>query len=318
LRSGASRRLVEGSLTALGSGLFCAAWLLGQWRVAGDPLAQVRKASGAEHAKHKLGTPIDLGSLADGPPLADVVADVLANASIYPVSVGFSLRFLLPLVVFGALAPLLRHDRDARRARAALAVLATALLLLVATSLASGTNITPFRTVAPIAAALVPLAAAALFPAVRHTGRWPRPALTAGALLVLLSFAHAHSQVFEHRHVGTTMWGVEAPRPAGPGLFALGRWLRREVPRRPPVDAPPVRLPVLQAQNIGFSLFAHAIGDPAWIDSSHRSQILSGLTAGQLVVSGRPIQRPELSPLLRIGIHHVYEARVDTPKGRRQ
>lgn len=282
-------RLGEWALSSAGAGVFCAFWLLVQWRVSGSPLAQFAYA-GSEATPYKI------------------AGSALENATIYPVSLLYSLRYLLPLVAFGVLAPFLRGHESAR-ARAVLLGLAAALLVMVASAISGGTNVTPYRSVAPLATALAAYAAAALFPAGssrRAASLWPRPALVAGALVVSLAFVDGHARIFEHRIVGTTMWTGREPHPVSGSLFALGRWLRREIPRRS-AGADGIVPARVSSGGIGWSLFAHAVGEPSWLERVPRSRLTHDLRPGQLVVSGERSRLP-LRQVAVIGPYHVYEA----------
>jgi hypothetical protein len=88
---------------------------------------------------------------------------LVANWGVFPVSLVYCLHYYLPLVFYGVFAVLFKRNEHQSEARLVLACIVWILAILVATSVSGGANLSPFRTVLTLSAALVPFAIAFLF-----------------------------------------------------------------------------------------------------------------------------------------------------------
>lgn len=279
---------------------FCVAFLLYAWVETGRPLGLFEGL--AAQTTYKLGG-------------AD--ATWLEIGALYPHALVYSIRAFLPLLAFGLVWPFVTRSDTARRARWVLACLGAPLLVLIGTALAaSGTNLTPFRTVTALATALVPFAVAPLFGAVRDAPPGSLRADRVGTALAILAVAGL--VVVNHQRI----W-LEAPTPTSARLrldepaslradaAALGAWLRREAAVPTVLQREQLERPILVVltPSSGFKRIAleYAIGDP------HRVAYLDvdGLTIGQpepgrILVSDARIEHPQLRAVQRVARYFVY------------
>lgn len=312
------RRLLRWAGPALLSGAFCLFWLGALWAATGSPFSQLEEARETHIFRYGRR------------------GDWLGNSRIYPAALLYSVWSMAPLAIYGLARALLpRNPGGAATRGVGLGVLAV--LLLMMASSASGTNVTPFRSVVPLAAALVPLAVAAIFvekptqaPAPQAVGpRWRAAWPLALAALVLASFADTqHRKVFASQRLVDVAWtNPRVVLPEGLDLsdtFALGSWMRREFMGYGSLSeanlSQPIRLFV--AADHPFHWFEwlflqYAIGDPGRTASAQRtfeevpdlrSEVLA-LRPQQLLISNQPVRSPRVRELFRVGRYVVYEGR---------
>lgn len=276
-----------------------------------------------------------------------LVGTVITDLEIYPRSIVFFLRFLLPLLVFGLIFPWLRKDEAYARPRGVLLSIAAVLGVFVWTALRGGTNLTPFRTISPLATALVPFALApallGLSPPAGAAGP-PRSSgfrLKANALLLgllgLLSclFLVDNFQKVEQRR-SIYLYAVNTLGPKArhftnrydPDLYALGAWIRREAIDPHYLGSAnwkhPFRVWIPEggfydARGDTWRIIVHAIGNPRWLERREFGyrhvrlhHVLRGLKPGQIVISLEPLDEPYLRAIIRLGSVLVYEAEAAT------
>lgn len=268
---------------------------------------------------------------------------VLTDLKSYPQSIVFTLRFILPLLVLGLVYPWLRREEKWRFPRWMLPGLAAILGLFTWTALRGGTNLTPFRTMAPLSAALIPYALAPLllphakspddaegrdFPFHRS---WREPVF---AVLVLLSagfyLADNSSKLETRRSIQLYVLHNFGPEflhdtnRVDSDLYALGAWVRRESidPRylssrnwKQPfrVWIPPGGF--FDARGDTWRIIVHAIGNPSWLehhDFAYQGKLkglLKDLRPGQVLIATEPVDSPRLRRIVRLGTVFVYEGR---------
>lgn len=333
LRTAAADRPGAGAFVAfaLASGGFCALWLARAWWETGDPLAPATRAAGGR--LFKLGVPMRAEAGIDPGQLA-------FNLAIYPRALLYALRGFLPLAAFGVVrTALLRRGpgepRDA--ARAVLLGGAAVLAALALTAAIGGANISPYRTVLPIAAALVPFALAPFVrerrstpvdaPSPRRRLR-PGPRAAGVALLVAvfaLRAAEGHRGALAHPDAPL---GVTPPGRGLPDTEAVGRWLRAERFAPSSLDARSLSLPiVLYVPTTGldwvtsWTMLEYQIGDPRWTAPYPVAQgtpveaFVPAMEPGQLLVAETRVDHPRLRPLAVFGRYHVYVAADRTHTG---
>ncbi|MGH0031439.1 MAG: hypothetical protein ACQGVC_16710, partial [Myxococcota bacterium] len=250
----------------------------------------------------------------------------LGNALIYPAALLYALWSLAPLAAFGVARALAAPGRPRALALGVLASLA-----VLAASAGRGTNVTPFRTVLPLAAALVPLGVAALFQE-RERGA-PRPArerlgwgLAAAAFCAFVGVQH--DRVFAAERLSEVAW--TKPRMELPeamelsDTLALGTWMRREFTGDGTLSeenlAQPIRLFVGADHKyhwFEWLFLQYAIGDPGRLASAERGiheepdlrAEVRALEPGQLLISNRPVRDRRARELFRVGRYAVYEGR---------
>jgi len=249
------------------------------------------------------------------------------DLAVYPAAVLYSLRDALPLLAYGIVHPFLRRSPAQAPVRGVLLAIATVLGVLIGTALLGGANLTPYRSVAPICAALVPFLLAPAFVSSPGYVAGSEPRLTAGLLAMLLAF-HAvdgHQKVFENRRVSTTIPLRDLPSMVDPlgeaDVAAVGAWFRdatltgglSEANRRHRLR---IALPGDGRHWFEWLFLEYAIGDTDWIETRRRpiedsidpSAVADELESGQLLLSDRDLERPSLREIVQIGHYRVYEA----------
>jgi hypothetical protein len=211
----------------------------------------------------------------------------------------------------------------------------------MATSVSGGANVTPFRTVLALSAALLPFAMAPLFDRAPESaskedsvrGVPPSAWLTIGvALLVLGANAVANHTRIDSELPVPSILKSELPMVRALGhvhnvshkaadMAALGSWMRAEA-KAPGYLSPenlshPFELTLaLEWNGIHQILIEYQVGDPARFARPHwRSQpvrqtppeLLATLVPGQVLISDYEIEVPELRLINRLGQYWVYE-----------
>jgi hypothetical protein len=214
---------------------------------------------------------------------------------------------------------------------------AVAFGLLELTAAIGGANISPYRTVLPIAAAIVPFA---LAPFVRARPVAPgdassarrrlatRPGAVGVALLAAvfaIRAAEGHRGVLAHPDAPL---GVDPPGRGLPDTEAVGRWLRAERFAPSVLEERSFALPiVLYVPTRGldwvtsWTMLEYQIGDPRWTapypveQGTPTGAFVPGMEPGQLLVAEGRVDHPRLRPVAVFGRYHVYAARERTPAG---
>jgi hypothetical protein len=310
------RRLQRWAGPALLSGAFGIFWLGALWVSTGSPFSQLEQARDTHIFRYGRR------------------GDWLGNSRIHPAALLYSLWSMAPLAIY-ALARALRRGNPGGPASRGVALGVLAALLLLMLTAASGTNVTPFRTVVPLAAALVPLAVAAIFverPApMEGAPRWRAAGSLALAALVLASFTWTqHRKIFASQRLVDVAWThPRAVLPEGLDLsdtFALGSWMRREFMGHGSLSEAnldqPIRLFVAADHPLHWFewlFLQYAIGDPGRTASAQRTfqevpdlrSEVRALLPHQLLISNQPVRSPRVRELFRVGRYAVYEGRRD-------
>jgi len=266
---------------------------------------------------------------------------VVANWAVFPVSLAYCLHYYLPLVLHGLWVVLFKRDRHQREPRLVLACIGWVLAILVATSVVGGANVTPFRTVLALSAALLPFAMAPLFDRAQDSvlnedqvkGVPRKTWLTIGvALLTLGANAVANHTRIDSELPGPSITRFELPVIRVLGLVhnvgrkaadmaALGSWMRAEA------KAPSYLSPENLSHPFEVSLFfekggrnkmliEYQAGDPGRFANPHRlehparetqAQLLARLVPGQVLISDYEIEASEVRLIARLGQYWIYE-----------
>jgi hypothetical protein len=251
---------------------------------------------------------------------------LIMNWFVYPTALIYCLYYYLPLAAWGAITVLFGRDAQRRQHRPVLACIGWVLLLMVATALRGGANITPFRTVLSVSTALVPFALAPLFdlrPA-HASARTPRGTASAPLWLngVLVVFVLAeivainHARVFAELPVPSII-----PRPEAlvrhSDMYALGSWIRAELESpetlKPENLSQPFEL-LLRADDLGIGriLIQYYVGYPGRFalpgQSESVQQAVERLSPGQVLITDYSASDPRLRLVARIGEYSVFEA----------
>ncbi len=254
------------------------------------------------------------------------------NAGIFPASLAYCLFYLGPLVIIGlGIAFFSEIDQNGTH-RVVLWGIGCVFMIFVCIALNGGTNLTPFRTVLPLATALVPFALAPFFSLgnpVRELAWLERSTMTkeVSGLAVLLAVSILFQQAYANfRRVESELPGSSAlPSSLSFGaadIEALGTWLRSEVRRPTILSAENVSIPfalILQDDAMGASQFfvEYHTGDPARFSDPALSvkrtpernlQVLADLLPNQILISNEEIDQPHLRVVTRIGSYILYEA----------
>jgi hypothetical protein len=254
---------------------------------------------------------------------------VVANWAVFPVSLAYCVHYYWPLVLNGLFVVLRKQEGQYREYRLVLACIGWILAILVATSVVGGANLTPFRTVLALSAALLPFAIAPLFDRAPESvsnedfvGALPRSAsLTIGvALLVLGANGVAnHSRIDFELPEPHILKRKGLPKPAD--VYALGAWMRAQVKAPGELSVENLSHPFELAltsdlAGIRQALIEYHVGDPARFAHPHRLkepvrqtqlQLLAKLAPGQVLISDYEIEVPELRLVTRLGQYRVYE-----------
>jgi hypothetical protein len=261
---------------------------------------------------------------------------VVTNWAVFPVSLAYCLHYYLPLVMTGVFVLLRNREGHDRVPRLVLACIGWILAILIATSVMGGANITPFRTVLALSAALLPFAMAPLFDR-PSLDRGPKSAshadsvqgvpgrawLTIGVAVLVLGT----NVVANHTRIDTELPAPSILTRANKGAkqptdaFALGSWMRAETKDPGYLSTENLSHPFQLALShevagIRQALIEYPVGDPARFARPHRlknpvqqtgPQVIAKLVPGQVLISDYDIELPELRLITRMGRYRVYE-----------
>jgi hypothetical protein len=255
---------------------------------------------------------------------------VIHNFTVYPESIVFSLRFALPLMVFGVLDSLRRNDAANGRPRFVLLGVMAVFGLFELTALRGGANLTPFRTMAPLSVALVPFALRPLFERSAPVNRGV--SLLYFGLLALLAGLYVvdnGQKAYERRSIETFVRNVSGSDEAAPSvslatdMAALGAWLRGEAAHPSRLTREnwerPFRVWIAPSRKLreerGFAwdMLAHSLGHPGWLEYKdtmydlRAETLFDGMHKKQVLLSFGPLDDSQLREIVRIGVLYLYE-----------
>jgi hypothetical protein len=237
---------------------------------------------------------------------------------VYPLSILYTLKPVLPLLVFGPAWCLWSKGREQGLLRGVLLTIGLALLIMVAIAIKGGTYAPhPHRATIMLSTALIPFLVAPFFPS---STRSPRPgptsspslritqkhilaglALLAGCLLVLVNYQMAlnHLDTREER---------------GADGFAMGAWLRQEMIHPRILDPRDLKMPICMLKEdkpsfpviVQYLSIDYAAGFLNRIEEG-RSGSLGSLRPGQIVIACTAQSDPRFKPITRIGSFYVYK-----------
>jgi hypothetical protein len=317
---------------------YCGLWLVDTWIETGSPLPEAGVLAGWSLPSAKLGERVDPGALlslgtgsASG--VGEELRKVAGNALIYPRALAWQLRFFLPLVVYGVVRVLLARGRDAAPRRVVLAAIGAVLGVLVATAVVAGTNRSPYRTVVPLATALLPIALLPVLPRRREAARgeqervrsWRTALAPVGlAVLLVLQAVDGHRRVLDPSDAP-----LEVVRPM-PDVRALGAWLRAEAAAPGLLEARHFAHPFYvwmstrSLAGLYRVLLEYEIGHPDWTlpvepdwERPPLDEAIDALVPGQLIFTDRVVPGRKLRLIATVARFRVYERRPDAPAGRR-
>jgi hypothetical protein len=282
----------------------------------GSPFGSATRA--ASGRLFELGVPVCKEHGAD-------LTQLASDLSIYPLSLAYSIRGFLPLAALGVAAAALRASTPPP-ARWMLAGTLLVFLVLQLTALIGGTNLTPYRSVMPLAAALVPYSLAPLLrfvPGLDTNAQGPGRTCRRRWLVILplaivtLRFVEGHQGIVAHR----------IPPMCNPivkfdvaDVEAFGRWLQREALLPSQLERENWRWPLLfyfdldSMKWLQWVVLEYSPGNPRLtgatpIDGATPvERVISGLSKRQLLISDRRIAADRLHEVVVIGRYHVYEA----------
>ena len=283
---------------SLASTGYCILWALGCWIKFGDPLYFLKGQAALNALYMGEREPLEL-------------------LSQYPLAIIYSLWSLFPLTVFGAFRTFFPREQSSATARMALITIGVALALMMATTLTGGTNAAPYRSIAPIAAALFPIAMA---PMLMNFSAWldrrnqSRAQRSAGSLaLALILLVIAGLWLIDNHQMTLSRQRMEEPLDSD--SIALGSWIRQEFlrPQRLSVEnlALPLRLWIPQEANLHSLLTVEYLaGIPSRIQRrfGDPDPDVDSLQTGQILIAHQPVTHERLTPILEIGVYVIYEA----------
>ncbi len=321
--------------------LLGAAWALGQVREEGGARLRERFSARRLRSLKLAASGVALVSaltaafvvLRHAPALPAPELERLAiNLLVYPTALLYCLWLILPLAVFGLAVALLDARRRVEGVRWALAALGAGLLVLVASALMGGANVTPFRSVWFTATALVPIVLVPLFSTsatAAPSAQSPSPPRSRREIVCigLAGLVFAQLLIAQHQRILAELPVPSLFRAGAPiknyagDTHALGTWLRAE--RLEPTHLDAVNwshpLEVVTDDQIGGllqSVIEYSAGNPGWFarpERPHRREpgadLLGELVPGQVAISDKPIDRGELRHIATIGRYYIYERR---------
>lgn len=264
-------------------------------------------------------------------PAADVER-LWVNLGVFPVSLLYCWFTFLPLVGFGFVHALVARSPTAPPLRGVIGCMALVLLVMIATALTGGANVTPFRTVLPLATAAIPLALAPVFalrrpePSQALERRGPTLQGPSWVAIVLAVLVLSQQVVVNHRRILSELSDPEiahAPWPSwAADVDALGAWLRSE--RRLPgqLSEANLSLPfalVLEQDLWGLKqlLIEYKVGDPGAFarpqseirrNAQVNAAIIDGLRSGQLLIADYEVRDPRVAGITRVASFRIYQA----------
>lgn len=286
---------------SLAASAFCIVWVIGNTVHFGDPFYNL-KINGRFLIR-------DVGQF----PLWQCVI-------VYPLFILFTLKSVLPLLVFGLAWSLWSKDRDQSRRRGVLLTIGFALLIMVATAI-TGRSYPPnhHRATIMLSTVLIPFLVAPFFP---DSSRWPRQgstpspplqnsqkylmaglALLAGCFLVLVNYQMALTQLY-----------APFDNHKGADGIAMGAWLRQEMISPRILEPEDLKMPVyiLEPKIMHFPVMSqylavlYGAGFMNRIEEGHSDSIDSA-RPGQIVVTLAPQLDPRCKLITRIGAFYVYK-----------
>jgi len=271
---------------------------------------------------------------------------VVANWTVFPASLAYCLHYYLPLVLNGLFVAFRKQEGQQREPRLVLACIGWVLVILMATSVTGGANLTPFRTVLALSAALLPFAIAPLFgrsssdrapegvsneDSVKGIQRSAWPAIGVALLALGANAVANHTRIDSEVPVPSMLKSDPPPqiifnlvydvkrKPAD--IAALGSWVRAETKAPGYLSAENLSHPfelVLFFENIGLNqaLIEYHVSDPARFAHPHRleepvlqtqDQSIAKLVEGQVLIADYKIEVSELRLITRVGQYWIYE-----------
>jgi hypothetical protein len=256
---------------------------------------------------------------------------VLENWLVYPASLLYCTYYYAPLVIHGVVTTFSRNRPSLPKV--VLTGIGGLLMILIASAISGGANLSPFRTVLTLSTALVPFTLAPFF------GRRPDDVCTSESvattprlswlvsLLLLLAFVQIASA--NHLRVFSELTGPSILlRPtSGPGTFrsdtlALGAWLRAEMENPGHLSklnlSQPIRYSVA-IEYMGYKrmVLKYYVGDPGRVSAPDapsptslqaRNELVESLAPGQILVTDYVLDDARLRPVIQIGQYFVFEA----------
>jgi hypothetical protein len=261
---------------------------------------------------------------------------VVTNWAVFPVSLAYCLYYYLPLVLNGVLVVLRRREGHHREQRLVLACVGWIFAILMATSVMGGANLSPFRTVLVLSAALLPFAMAPLFDrsardrdpesvlhadSVKRVPRSAWPAIGVALLVVGTNAVANHTRIDSEIPIPSVLERAHKFENKPSDMYALGSWMRAEAKSPSYLSRDNLSHPfeLTLASDVGGVrqiLIEYQLGDPArfarphWRRKAVRQtppQLLAMLIPGQVLISDYEIEVPELRLITRLGQYWVYE-----------
>ncbi|HVU00431.1 MAG TPA: hypothetical protein VHE30_01720 [Polyangiaceae bacterium] len=287
---------------AAASAAFSAAYLVASARVYGSALELMHESAILEK---------------QGGPLQGLV--------VYPFAVLFSVLGFAPLALAGVHHAWTVESADRARLRVVLVILGVCVGLLTVTAVRYGTTPTPYRSTLAITNALIPFATWSLLDSGRDEipsarGLW----LLAGALSVWSVVNVSHT--LERRNLESVYDGALGHLDAAdPPVVALATYLADEFRHGPRTLHPdnlarPIRVYFPNASGRDWLCFLSAVyrvGDPGrfrpsvWhlVATRVGKEDLEGIEPGELVLSRRILERPDLRQVTEFPPYRLYAGR---------